>query len=1400
MDHIPPESLQLTPAGSLQEYQLHTAACEWSVQAPITINNESEIKAQNWTQCGLIPFRHQIRNLIYFFRKLPGTLIADDVGLGKTISAGMILSELIARRCVAKTLITTPKILCSQWESELREHFGINAVVSQSGAHFRQMLHDPNIHTIIITYHLLLSQLKHITPDLFQFGIFDEAHKLRNLYGTTNPPKIASQLKEAFEKQIFKFVLMLTATPMQSRIWDIYSLIDLLKLIEGEDNPFGTPDVFRTEYLQDARGVRLKPQKEAVFQRILQKSLCRTRRRDADVSFPKRIIRDIPFSPTAQENQLFAVLKQISQKVSMQDMQKISLVQGLLSSPLTFETELQKAATTTPKLKTYIPEVHQLVSQIGVPSKLRTILNYLQELKNRATRHHASWRAVIFTIRKDTQKQIQQWLAENNIASGIIQGGAPETNRKTIEAYSCEPPQINVIISTDTGAEGINLQAGNVVINYDLPWNPMVAEQRIGRVQRLGASFNEVFVVNPYAKDTLEDTIVCRLLSRLFHISQIAGDIESILGFNQDSDYDIEKEIRNLSLRFLNSQSYIKYRNKLERNLNRTNELYRRNQADIDQRFATTEWDVLLAPENRPPQLPEQSHSMTAQEFVEKTCGAANPWNLPENIWESAEELQNQTNFERLAKQWRKQASYCVYSIARPVNEEVLREIREYWHQQFPTTQILNISQCAPSQKIFQGEILIRAEAFNRIDRFQKVFTMKLSPESGTIPIPETLPPDTSLRTPDACIQEQQDIYERALPQISQAVTEDGATENFCRYYRRRMEEKQQSTLDTHLREKIEENYTPNTSIEICGIQGHLLEKMAFRVEYQADEHTYTHVLHCIPAVRYFEEIPSGTCDLTQSRVPLDILDTWESIGSTALRHFFTILHDGQHVFKEATTVCYRCQQIDLKSRMEISPVSHQMEHSSHKVPCSYSHKMVFPEELETSEVSNRQALPEYFRKSEKSGIKGILDELIQCTRTNKWLLKREALVREKDHCWYDAELFGESPVSHRKELLSEMERCELSGELVLPEELVTCCISNRRIRRDLASESPISHRLFSPELGVMSEGYLLPPDEICDVCNKPIFATDEVILNPETQHPCHQQHFVTSAVTHKILRKKDAWRSDFSLQYAEPEYFSYSDASGRRGLKDEFTTCAKTGKHLLKDEVYYSERDKCLYQKDLCVMSEETHYWGLKQDAVQCPVSHKILFPEEMETCEIHHKPVAKSLLITSAASGKRFCKSFGIKTLRGEWLMPGEAAQCTWGNGYLRNSEVKTCSLTKLPFDKTLLKNGVFHMLDHLLDAIHNGKKSSSGRFMSRLDARSLMAQPGWDRQFNPNNEHCRIRCYTNSAGVMLFCAQLTQRKFLFFKRYSYYLGFARYQDSQITQLLGLQIHEESKTNIWR
>jgi SNF2 family DNA or RNA helicase len=206
----------LRRSGGEDGYRLYRAALEWDLTDAIVIETRKDLKSEKRWHNQLQPYHHQVSNLITFCRRLPVTLLADDVGLGKTISAGLVASELIARARVTKILIVCPKLLGPQWRDELSTKFDISAEIAIGKDLISAEPED--VGAVITTYASARLYLGKIPENRFQMSVLDEAHKLRNLYGVDPTPQVALRFKEALEERRFRYVLMLTATPIQNRL------------------------------------------------------------------------------------------------------------------------------------------------------------------------------------------------------------------------------------------------------------------------------------------------------------------------------------------------------------------------------------------------------------------------------------------------------------------------------------------------------------------------------------------------------------------------------------------------------------------------------------------------------------------------------------------------------------------------------------------------------------------------------------------------------------------------------------------------------------------------------------------------------------------------------------------------------------------------------------------------------------------------------------------------------------------------------------------------------------------------------------------------------------------------------------------------------------------------------
>jgi SNF2 family DNA or RNA helicase len=350
----------LRRAVSPEEMQLYHAGLEWDLTDPIVIESADDFKSAPRWKDRFTPFQHQVANLITFCRRLPVTLLADDVGLGKTISAGLVISELASRSRVSKVLVVCPKILGPQWVSELTTKFDIPAkfITGQEliTADFEEF------GAVVTTYNSARLHLDKIPEDRYQMLVLDEAHKLRNLYGVENTPQVAKCFHKALHDRRFRFVLMLTATPIHNRLWDLYSLVDLLTVARGHQNPFGAPGQFARKFVADNRETARHLKSEAIeeFRSIVYSYMSRVRRGDAKLHFPDRIVKRHQVDPTPAELQLIKTIAEPIQ--SLNRLVQISILKALASSPEALNAQLKNMArngTVSPGLSRSVDEIVQ---------------------------------------------------------------------------------------------------------------------------------------------------------------------------------------------------------------------------------------------------------------------------------------------------------------------------------------------------------------------------------------------------------------------------------------------------------------------------------------------------------------------------------------------------------------------------------------------------------------------------------------------------------------------------------------------------------------------------------------------------------------------------------------------------------------------------------------------------------------------------------------------------------------------------------------------------------------------------------------------------------------------------------------------------------------------------------
>lgn len=475
-------------------------------------------------------------------------ILADEVGLGKTIEAGMILKELILREVIHSVLIIVPKALLNQWKDELREKFGEDFIIANDDSEFTDFeYHDK----VICSSGLLLHRYKKIIQRKWDLIVVDEAHTYRN---TKSKGRI--YLSEIPRTHI----LLLTATPINNKLTDLFSLADIVYpgLLETESS-------FVSRYAEDSKCRIVRSDTVKDLRNKLAQIMCRTRRIEADIPFTKRFVETRRIEANADEMEFIdksteflkdlcnnkfktveelkvqnPIKKEVSEARSNAILifQAISIQQSISSSPKAAIETFQKRYAAHPAERDALKEIINIAKKVE-SSKIKLLKQVLKEIKKE--------QSVIFCLRKATAEEIKNILDKEFGKSEVYSGDVSSSKRKKI-LEEFKEGKIQYLVATDAAAEGLNLQHCSILFNYDLHWNPMKIEQRIGRVHRFGQE-KDVTIFNLCIKDTIDDYVLHVLFQKIDLFTMTIGGMETILSEVKEDIADMEKAIIEIILR-----------------------------------------------------------------------------------------------------------------------------------------------------------------------------------------------------------------------------------------------------------------------------------------------------------------------------------------------------------------------------------------------------------------------------------------------------------------------------------------------------------------------------------------------------------------------------------------------------------------------------------------------------------------------------------------------------------------------------------------------------------------------------------------------------------------------------------------------------------------------------------
>jgi len=1086
----------LTRSNTPEEYRVYEAGLEWDLVEPIVIQNADDLKSKKFWRDRVTPYHHQVTNLITFCRRLPVTLLADDVGLGKTISAGLIISELISRGRLSKILIVCPKLLAHQWKEELETKFDISAEIAIG----KELLAaDPDEEgAVITTYQSARMYLGAIPKDRFQMLVLDEAHKLRNLYGVEKTPQVAKTFYKALEDRSFRFVLMLTATPIQNRLWDLYSLVDLLTVARGHENPFGSEGMFARRFIADRRDQarHLNPVAHDQFRNIVYGYMSRVRRGDAKLYFPDRVVQMHHVSPTVAELELIKAIGVPIQKLNR--LAQISILQALTSSPEALAVQLANMARKGTVPGELATTVQAIVTKMPLSAKLRGLEVLIEKLRKQ---NPDRWRLVVFTSRRETQTTIQTFLEQRGLKVGIINGESGARNQETLARFRKNPPECQVIVSTEAGSEGVNLQVANVLVNYDLPWNPMIVEQRIGRVQRLASEHAHVSIFNITLRGTFEDYIVGRLMEKLQMAAHAIGDIEALLQASDitESDEDaaksFEDHILDLVLAALAGKNVEKDTQLKTASIENAKVELARSEEAINAMLGRMDGAEYVGP--RAPRLPEVSHTMEAREFALRALASLGVivtqkgpdfFRAEENGgWEyirfgeavipdvrSTRYTPGSPAFQRLVS---RMIASGLHNITDLDDEPVKASetIAKDWALEFSAdAQRVEVEQ---GKRTFGGKALLRVRATVAHDSYERLVHAPCIHEDH-----KGAGSRSALEPLGATIEEPLSLG-LDLQKLTKAAQDDEAISEFCRFYlERRGEELKSAGADERKRKKLEDDFTPRLQVSVVGLEGEVHRDVNVAVRYSiGGQGTYETTLTVTPHDGKILDAPEmRSCAETGQRVPATCLERCAVTGAEILRHLLlTSEISGRYALPEHTTRCSLSGKRILENEAEVSSVtgktvaktllktsalSGRRAEPDYFTVCEFTGDDVLKDESAVSEISGKRYRVDGQMRSSASGKTGHQREFITCYET-----RQRIAISEAERC----------EVTGNQVRQGVLQTCEISGKRVLPSELERCAVTGRRALRHFFVSSSVSQaRLLKDSAIWSSKGTFCTPAE----------------------------------------------------------------------------------------------------------------------------------------------------------------------------------------------------------------------------------------------------------------------------------------------------------------------------------
>jgi SNF2 family DNA or RNA helicase len=460
---------------------------------------------------GVEPLLHQIETVRKVLKQFRGrVLLADEVGLGKTIEAGMVLKEYVLRGMAERILVLTPASLVGQWREELETKFGLAFATTydvllrdEPQAFWAQDRIVASIATARRREHA-----ERLIERQFDLIIVDEAHHLRDR---------SSQSWKLLDLLNKRFLLLLSATPVQNDLIELYNLLTLLK-----PGIFKTPKEFRLAYMTP--GKPRQPANSDTLRVLMRDAMIRNTRAVVALKLPRRHATTIKVDGGPGEAEAYADLAAATRRLAAEDEAKrerlglYHLLSAAGSSPKSAAAVVARFAARNGGDPIWA-ELAERWAAIKTGGKEAALIDLV--------RRNPTEKKLVFVHSRETLAYLADRLDKAGILLARFDGSLSGPQKDA--AVAAFRDHATVLLSTQSGGEGRNIQFCNTLINFDVPLNPMAIEQRIGRIDRIGQS-REVFVFNLVTRGTLEEQVLALLDEKISMFELVVGEVGAILG------------------------------------------------------------------------------------------------------------------------------------------------------------------------------------------------------------------------------------------------------------------------------------------------------------------------------------------------------------------------------------------------------------------------------------------------------------------------------------------------------------------------------------------------------------------------------------------------------------------------------------------------------------------------------------------------------------------------------------------------------------------------------------------------------------------------------------------------------------------------------------------------------